>query len=289
MATEIERKFLINPASIWKELEICETMRIIRQYYIVSSKEVAVRLRLDEGDNQAILAVKNGLDPMRMNEVEFKIPRNDYFRRLHEKTGFEISKTRYLIDFEGRTWEVDEFHGNLEGLMVAEIEADDAATITSFPHWVVEEVTYDTSFKNAVMAVNGRPKSVTESDRWAAFKLIHDERMRQIGREDWSADHDLEHRRGELMQAAIAYMSHDLTPAMTANGVPRNWPWDPKWFLPLDRKSNLIKAGSLALAEDERLCYNNLDGNVAKLMMPINPGVRKTFDMIIDELAKLIN
>lgn len=284
MATEIERKFLVDPSAIWSTLETCETMRIIRQYYIVSSKEVAVRLRLDEGEDHAVLAVKNGINPMKMNEVEFKIPRTDYFKRLHEKTGFEISKTRYLLEFENRTWELDEFHGQLEGLMVAEIEADDAESITSFPDWAVEEVTFDTSFKNAVMAVKGKPKAITEPARWEAFQAILQRRDEKLVSAEWRTG---DRRRGELMQAAIAYVSYDVSPVATVSGTPRNWPWELSLFSPKDRRFNLLEAGFYALAEEERLALGFLDDKIARLKTPVNEGVRKTFDFILDELVKV--
>lgn len=80
------------------------------------------------------------------------------------------------------------------------------------------------------------------------------ERERQITAEGWTLAHDDAHTDGEMARAAASY-------AMTGSGrwsvnlmlVPSTWPWSPKWFKPKDRRSDLVRAAALLVAEIERL------------------------------------
>ena len=60
-----------------------------------------------------------------------------------------IEKTRYKIPFDGFIWEVDEFAGENEGLIFAEIELKYEGEIFSQPHWIGKEVTDDPRYYNA--------------------------------------------------------------------------------------------------------------------------------------------
>ncbi|TLX16732.1 CYTH domain-containing protein [Rhizobium sp. MHM7A] len=154
MAKEIERKFLVDLEMIKPVLEASSKRYHLRQYYIVASKELAIRLRV-ENNQRVVLAIKSGTNPMEMNEIEFVLPWDEYEHRRKEMVGIEISKLRHYVEFDGRTWEIDVFSGDLDGLTVAEIECDDAAEISNFPEWVTKEVTFDTRFKNARLALEG--------------------------------------------------------------------------------------------------------------------------------------
>lgn len=75
------------------------------------------------------------------------------------------------------------------------------------------------------------------------------ERRRQIDIEGWTPDHDDEHRGGEIALAAGCY-------ALASTGAPRaaeHWPWDGNWWKPKDRRSDLVRAVALLIAESERL------------------------------------
>jgi adenylate cyclase len=173
MAKEIERKFTVHLDKIKTVLQESEELgpvmdgeephsrvdRIfrLRQYYIVATKELAIRLRLEGKWGPEILTIKSGTNPMVMDEFEFPLPYGTYHARMSEMVGVEIDKIRHLINFDGRTWELDVFKGDLEGLIVAEIECYDAAEITNLPEWVKEDVTFDSRYKNAVLALNGAP------------------------------------------------------------------------------------------------------------------------------------
>ena len=74
------------------------------------------------------------------------------------------------------------------------------------------------------------------------------ERRRQIEEEGWTPEHDDEHSRMQMAQAAACYALFNTVP------TPSFWPWDAQWWKPdEDHRRNLVKAGALILAEIERL------------------------------------
>jgi len=87
------------------------------------------------------------------------------------------------------------------------------------------------------------------------------ERKRQISQEGWSFEHDDEHQRGELANAAACYA---MTPDRRSKVVRLNsalermlfnhvWPWSGEWWRPKTRRHDLVRAGALIVAEIERL------------------------------------
>jgi CYTH domain-containing protein len=183
MAKEIERKFLVREEILTPLLaEGGFEKKLLSQFYLVASKEAAVRLRREHthAGIRVLLTVKAGGDGMTTNEFEFGIEHGlrQYFDNLASRQGFEIDKTRHLVPHGGRTFEVDVFHGDLEGLVLAELEADDAETVDDLPEWIADEVTFDAGYKNAVLALKGNPSGVADrvaSDplTFAALKAIH--------------------------------------------------------------------------------------------------------------------
>jgi CYTH domain-containing protein len=161
MAKETERKFLVREEILIPLLDNGGfEKKHLQQYYLVSSKDVAVRLRLQyEPRLQTILTVKAGGDGMTTNEFEFPLQNGSglFYANREQRQGNVIEKTRHLVPHGGRVFEVDVFGGELEGLVVAELEADDAALVTDLPDWIDEEVTFDPSYKNAVLALQGAP------------------------------------------------------------------------------------------------------------------------------------
>lgn len=77
---------------------------------------------------------------------------------------------------------------------------------------------------------------------------IQAERERQKTLSGWSESHDDGHAEGEMALAAACYAAHD-----GLSGVPRQWPWDERWWNPSTRRRNLIKAAALLVAEIERV------------------------------------
>jgi len=82
---------------------------------------------------------------------------------------------------------------------------------------------------------------------------IRSERARQVSVEGWSRDHDDKHPRGQLLDAAKAYLEHARgRAAYRDDGIPKGWPWEDRWWKPTEKRRDLVKAGALALAEAER-------------------------------------
>lgn len=83
-------------------------------------------------------------------------------------------------------------------------------------------------------------------------ELIAKERERQIAEEGWTAEHDDQHKNGELARAAIAYIANGLLDVVMTSAL---WPrqWERAWFKPKDRIRNLVRAGALIAAEIDRL------------------------------------
>lgn len=78
------------------------------------------------------------------------------------------------------------------------------------------------------------------------------ERMRQIEVEGWSPEHDDRHEHGELLEAATCYLLSGLRMYDPA-GRPSGWPWPVEWWKPKGPRRDLVRAGALCLAEQDRL------------------------------------
>jgi CYTH domain-containing protein len=135
VATEIERKFLVL-GSDWKRGAVGTPFR---QGYLSTVKERVVRVRT-EGP-RGVLTIKGINQGTTRTEFEYVIPvadANALLDGLCERPLLE--KTRYRMAFGGLVWEVDEFHGDNEGLVVAEVELVDAAQAVQRPPWLGREV-----------------------------------------------------------------------------------------------------------------------------------------------------
>lgn len=145
MAMEIERKFLVTG-----DFRPYATSRHrIVQGYISARSGRTVRIRLY--DDNAFLTIKGpsfdgGLS---RHEFEYAIPKEDAPALLALCEGGIIDKTRWLIPAGERTFEVDEFHGDNQGLVVAEIELGDADEQFPRPEWLGEEVTGQRRYYNS--------------------------------------------------------------------------------------------------------------------------------------------
>lgn len=147
MAKEIERKFLVRNDSYKK----CANRQIeIQQTYLSVSAEAVVRLRI-AGDT-AYLTVKSKNHGCQRGEWEYSIPVAEAREMMAECACSPlITKTRYIA---GR-WEIDEFHGSLQGLTVAEIELSDPDEPFVIPDYIGKEVTGDTRYYNSSLSENG--------------------------------------------------------------------------------------------------------------------------------------
>ena len=150
MAQEIEKKFLV--AGEFKESAKKATR--ITQGYLSSVPERTVRVRV-KGEKGYITVKGIGNDSGASRfEWEKEIPVEDVRDLLKICESGVIDKTRYLVDCDGHTFEVDEFYGDNEGLVFAEVELSDENEAFTRPSWLGEEVTGDKKYYNSMLMKN---------------------------------------------------------------------------------------------------------------------------------------
>ena len=148
MGIEIERKFLIRNDS-WREAAGVGIP--IKQGYLVGGKEASVRVRL-HGD-KANLNIKSATLGVRRQEFEYPIPVEEaeiILTTLCQRP--IIEKTRYLVVYANKQWEVDVFEGDNAGLIVAELELHDETEKFEHPPWLGEEVSDDPRYYNTCLS-----------------------------------------------------------------------------------------------------------------------------------------
>ena len=144
MAKEIERKFLVA-GEAWRTL--AEGTRY-RQGYLSTVKERTVRVRTI-GD-MGFLTIKGISVGATRSEYEYEIPAGDAEEMLDDLCETPIiEKNRYKIPLGDVIWEVDEFFGVNDGLIVAEVELQSEDQAFDKPEWIGEEVTGDPKYFNA--------------------------------------------------------------------------------------------------------------------------------------------
>jgi adenylate cyclase len=146
MATEIERKFLVNKA-LWKPIVKGIT---IAQGYLQHDKDKVVRVRIK--GTQGFLTIKGKNNGISRLEFEYEIPITDAEELLVLCDKGVIYKTRYEIPYKGFIWEVDEFKGENEGLFLAEVELKSADEDPEIPLWVRDEVSRDPRYFNSFIS-----------------------------------------------------------------------------------------------------------------------------------------
>ena len=147
MALEIERKFLVDGE--YKSHAIKQYS--IKQGYLSLNSMTIVRVRTK--DNKAYLTIKSAaIDEFTRHEWEYEIPYSDALEMLEQCTGSIIHKTRTLVQVNDHIFEVDEFYGDNEGLVVAEIELQSEDESFQKPEWLGKEVTSDPRYFNAYLA-----------------------------------------------------------------------------------------------------------------------------------------
>ncbi|MCM1319012.1 MAG: CYTH domain-containing protein [Muribaculaceae bacterium] len=144
MALEIERKFLV----INDEYKSMARAKYnIRQGYLTRRPEGIVRIRVK--DDHAYLTVKGKNSGETRLEFEYEIPYADGEQMLALCEGPNLHKTRYIVDYKGFTWEVDQFHGDKVGLVIAEVELHDISEKPAHPGFIGTEVTGDPRYYNS--------------------------------------------------------------------------------------------------------------------------------------------
>lgn len=151
MKQEIERKFLVRDDS-WRD-GAGPGMRCCQGYLCSGPAGATVRVRLlgEEG----FLTVKGPVSGISRPEFEYRIPLSDAGYIIENLCGDRvISKRRYTVEVSGMIWEIDQFEGLNEGLIVAEIELENEEQAFEKPGWAGEEVTFDFRYTNAALAGN---------------------------------------------------------------------------------------------------------------------------------------
>ena len=151
MHIETERKFLVRDDRF---KALATASHHIRQGYIAHEAGNTVRVRL--WDEQGILTIKGrSADGISRPEWEMEIPLQDALDLFPLCPGGDIDKTRYIVPAgNGRCFEVDVFHGDNEGLVMAEIELGSGDEAFARPDWLGEEVTGDKRYYNSYLTIH---------------------------------------------------------------------------------------------------------------------------------------
>lgn len=152
---EIERKFLLK--QIPEHLLNGVTGEEIRQGYLIVDAEKELRIR--QRGNQYWMTLKQGSGLARQEE-ECAIPAQQFNMLWPLTGGRQVEKVRYCVKQGGLLFEIDVFHGTLEPLQLLEVEFSsiEGSQAFSLPDFVAAEVTEDKAYKNANLALNGRPQ-----------------------------------------------------------------------------------------------------------------------------------
>jgi adenylate cyclase len=152
VGVEVERKFLVRDPPDLDGTEADE----IEQGYLATGSDGEVRLR-HKGDKR-LLTAKRGSGLSR-DEAEVELDRGTFERLWPLTEGRRLHKRRHVIPHGDLKIEVDVYEGDLEGLVVAEVEFGSEEEARGFepPEWIGEEVTGDDRYLNETLATQGRP------------------------------------------------------------------------------------------------------------------------------------
>ena len=167
MAKEIERKFLVTSDQWRKQAKGTH----YKQGYLNSAKERTVRIRTI--DDKAFLTIKGPTIGITRQEYEYEIPHGEceaMLENLAEKP--IIEKSRYKIEYEGLIWEIDEFFGVNEGLIVAEVELKSEGQVFNKPEWVGEEVSSDPRYLIQILSPTLIPHGNKGEQQWIVLQKM---------------------------------------------------------------------------------------------------------------------
>lgn len=148
MPLEIERKFLVT-SDAYKASSYSNTH--ILQGYISANPAATVRVRI-RGDKGFLTIKGEGSESGTTRyEWEKEISLNEAKELLQLCISGVIDKIRYKVSYNGFIYDVDEFFGENEGLVVAEIELNHEGDIFEKPDWLGQEVTGDVKYYNVML------------------------------------------------------------------------------------------------------------------------------------------
>ena len=151
MPFEIEKKFLVTGEQFKQDAE--KQVRIV-QGYLSTVPERTVRIRIKGDTGYLTIKGKGNESGATRYEWEKEISVSDAEELLKLSEGGVIDKTRFLVKSGQHTYEVDEFYGDNQGLIVAEVELEDEAEAFDKPQWIAEEVTGQDKYYNAMLMLN---------------------------------------------------------------------------------------------------------------------------------------
>ena len=147
MAREIERKFLVSDQS-WREL--CTKSERLRDGLLAISNGRKIRVRIYE--SRATITVKTRRTGAAREEFEYVIPLEDARELIASHCdGNVLEKIRHYVPYQGFVWEVDVYEGILSGMILAEVELENADIKVPLPCWIGREVTGDPEYKKINM------------------------------------------------------------------------------------------------------------------------------------------
>jgi adenylate cyclase len=150
MAIEIEHKFLLANDD-WRK-HVSRSVKY-RQGYLSSQASSSIRVRIS--NDHAWLNIKTATVGTHRHEYEYEIPMADATEILMNLCRKPlIEKTRHFVTDDNQLWEIDEFEGDNQGLIVAEIELDATGQSFSKPYWLGLEVTEDLRYYNNNLAIH---------------------------------------------------------------------------------------------------------------------------------------
>ncbi|NEV92685.1 CYTH domain-containing protein [Psychroflexus sp. YR1-1] len=146
---EIERKFLVSSDAFKKE---AFKTSFIAQGFLNSNKSRTVRIRIT--DDKGFLTIKGQSSDSGLSRFEWEreIPKGEAKALLELCEPGHIEKTRYYLNADPHVFEVDEFYGKNEGLIVAEVELSSEDETFQKPEWLGEEVTGDAKYYNSMLS-----------------------------------------------------------------------------------------------------------------------------------------
>ncbi|MCK9204337.1 MAG: CYTH domain-containing protein [Bacteroidales bacterium] len=147
---ETERKYLVDREK-WSRVEKPEGTGYIQGYLSIDEdRTVRVRVAGDKG----FLTIKGKSETFSHPEFEYAIPVEDALEMLRLFTQTQVKKIRTRIQAGAHVWEVDEFQGDNDGLIMAEIELENPDDLFEKPDWITKEVTGDKRYYNAYLSIN---------------------------------------------------------------------------------------------------------------------------------------
>jgi CYTH domain-containing protein len=150
MAIEIEHKFLVDK-TLWQQVRPEKSVFMKQAYLSVDpAKTIRVRIAADK----AFLTIKGIAKGISRQEFEYEIPVSDANQLIDDFTSEAVEKIRHYVTFANKLWEVDEFKGANEGLMVAEIELQSETEGFEKPGWALKDVTSDRKYANSSLSQN---------------------------------------------------------------------------------------------------------------------------------------